>query len=80
MIDINIKRFCQLVTEINDINQELDKEREVFYDGGNSFEECNQDKIEEIVSLQNEMKNLSDNYFKGVILKLLYDKKDRIYT
>jgi hypothetical protein len=58
MINIDIKRFCQLVTEINDINQELDKEKHLFYDGGNSFEECNKYKIQELVLLQDEFKIL----------------------
>jgi hypothetical protein len=58
MIDKNIKRFCELILEINTINKELDKERSDFYDGGYSFEECNSHKIEELVDLQNELKGL----------------------
>jgi hypothetical protein len=58
MIDKNIKRFCQLILEINTINNELDKERARFYDGGYSFEECNDYKIKELVDLQNELKGL----------------------
>ena len=34
MINEKIKRFCQLIDEINTINDLLDKERELFYDGG----------------------------------------------
>lgn len=58
MIDKNIKRFCELILEINTINKELDKERADFYDGGHSFEECNEYKIKELVDLQNELKGL----------------------
>jgi hypothetical protein len=58
MIDKNIKRFCEVISEINTINKELDKERADFYDGGYSFEECNEYKIKELVDLQNELKGL----------------------
>jgi hypothetical protein len=58
MIDKNIKRFCEVIFQINTINNELDKERAGFYDGGYSFEECNEYKIKELVDLQNEMKVL----------------------
>ena len=58
MIDKNIKRFCEVIFEIKTINKELDKEREDFYYGGYSFEECNEYKIKELVDLQNELKGL----------------------
>ena len=58
MIDKNIKRFCEIIFEINSINKELDKERANFYDGGYSFEECNKYKIKELVVLQDELKTL----------------------
>ena len=58
MIDKNIKRFCEVISEINAINKELDKEKADFYDGGYSFEECNEYKINELVNLQNELKGL----------------------
>ena len=58
MIDKNIKRFCEVILEINTINNELDKERADFYYGGYSFEECNKYKIKELVDLQNELKGL----------------------
>lgn len=58
MIDKNIKRFCEVILEINTINKELDKERSEFYDGGYSFEEGNHYKIKEVVDLQNELKGL----------------------
>lgn len=58
MIDENIKRFCEVILEINTINKELDKEKSNFYYGGYSFEECNSTKIKELVDLQNELKSL----------------------
>lgn len=58
MIDKNIKRFCEVILEINTINKEFDKERANFYDGGHSFSECNKYKIKELVDLQNELKEL----------------------
>ena len=58
MIDKNIKRFCEVILEINTINKELDKEKADFYEGGYSFEECNSTKIKELVDLQNELKCL----------------------
>ncbi len=58
MIDKNIKRFCEVILEINSINNQLDKERVDFYDGGYSFEECNSTIINELVQLQNELKRL----------------------
>lgn len=58
MIDKNIKRFCEVILEINTINKVLDKERVDFYYGGYSFEECNSTKIKELVDLQNELKGL----------------------
>lgn len=38
MIDLNIKRFCQVVVQINELNKELDKENCNYYTGGTSFE------------------------------------------
>ena len=58
MIDENIKRFCEVILEINTINKELDEERNNFYYGGYTFEECNATKIKELVDLQNELKGL----------------------
>jgi hypothetical protein len=63
MIDKNIKRFCEVILEINTINKELEKERADFYDGGYSFEECNGYKIKELVDLQNELKGLLKEIF-----------------
>jgi|LakMenEpi03Aug12_release.lakeMendotaPanAssembly.Ray.scaffolds.fasta_scaffold1158206_2 hypothetical protein len=58
MIDKNIKRFCEVILEINTINDRLDRERASFYDGGYSFEECNECEIKKLVDLQNELKSL----------------------
>lgn len=65
MIDNNIKRFAQLISEINDINKELDNERCDFYDGGTPFEICNEYKINELVKLQNEFVELGNLIFKN---------------
>ena len=62
MIDGNIKRFCQLVAQINQINSELDEERSNFYDGGRSFEDCNEYKIKELNELQKEFKDLVKHF------------------
>lgn len=40
MADKNIKRFCELVVEINRLNEKIQIEKANFYDGGHSFEEC----------------------------------------
>lgn len=58
MIDNNIKRFCELQGMIAKINEDLDRERENFYDGGHSFEECNSHTIQELVELQDEFRAL----------------------
>lgn len=57
-MDKDIKRFCELINEINSINKQLDKERANFYDGGYSFEECNKYTIEELEKLETEFKKL----------------------
>lgn len=58
MVDKDIKRFCELVTEIAEMNKKLDKERENFYDGGRSFEECNSYDLEELVKMQYELRRI----------------------
>lgn len=57
-MDKDIKRFCELINEINSINKQLDKERANFYYGGYSFEECNKYTIEELEKLETEFKKL----------------------
>jgi hypothetical protein len=52
MIDVDIKEFCRLIQRINELNEFLDKEKESFYDGGYSFEECYSTQINELVDLQ----------------------------
>jgi hypothetical protein len=63
MINKNIKRFCEVIFEINALNKKLDKEHANFYDGGYSFEECNSTDIEDLVNLQNELKFLLKNKY-----------------
>lgn len=58
MIDTNIKEFCRVITRINELNEFLDKERESFYDGGHSFEECYSNLINELEDLQKEFRFL----------------------
>lgn len=58
MIDPNIKRFCELICQINALNEFLDREKESFYDGGHSFEECYSSQIDELVDLQQEFRFL----------------------
>lgn len=58
MIDKNINRFCELVSEINSLNKYLNKERSNFYDGGHSFEEIEKSNIEDLVSMQTELKEI----------------------
>lgn len=58
MIDKNIKRFCELVPQINKMNRDLDKARDNFYDGGYSFEDCYEHVIKDLVELQNEFKEV----------------------
>jgi hypothetical protein len=58
MIDQNIKRFCEIVAEINELNKYLTQEIEKFYDGGHTFEECYSTDIKKLVELQEEFKSL----------------------
>lgn len=50
----NINRYCELVDEINSLNKNLKKERDDFYDGGHSFEDCYKSDLENLDILQNE--------------------------
>lgn len=50
----NINRYCELVDEINSLNKKLEKERNNFYDGGTSFEDCCKSDFEHLDRLQNE--------------------------
>lgn len=56
MIDTDIKKFCRIVQRINELNQFLDEERESFYDGRHSFEECYSTQIAELEELQREFR------------------------
>ena len=66
MVDPNIKRFCELITEINSANEVLIKASAEFYYGGYSFEECTASDMENLTALQNEFKEL----FKLITEKL----------
>jgi hypothetical protein len=54
MLNPYIKRYCQLVVEINERYEFLDYERDIFYDGGHSFEEVYSSSIEELHKLEGE--------------------------
>lgn len=58
MLDKNIIRFCEVISQINEGNKELKKLRSSFYDGGYSFEHCHKMEIDDLVDLQNELKEL----------------------
>lgn len=54
MLNPNIKRYCQLIVEINERYKFLDHERSIFYDGGHSFEEVYSYEIENLLKLEGE--------------------------
>lgn len=58
MIDKNIKRFCELIEEINEVNKFIDKKRHNYYNGGYTFEEAYEYEIQKLVDLQDEVKVL----------------------
>jgi hypothetical protein len=47
-----------VISQINERNEELKKLRSSFYDGGYSFEHCHKMEIDDLVDLQNELKEL----------------------
>ena len=49
-----IKRYCELVVEINELTKYLDKEYEDFYYGGHTFEQCYATDIETLHKLEGE--------------------------
>jgi hypothetical protein len=57
MGDKNVNKFCELVIKINERNEYLKKDIRNFYDGGYSFDEY-QTLINELIDMQNELKNL----------------------
>ena len=57
-VNQKIKRFCELVVEIKNANDYLDKAAYDFYSGGHTFEECYEGDIKELEVLQNEFKQL----------------------
>jgi hypothetical protein len=58
MVDLNIKRFCELVDAINTKNKKLDESKKNFYEGGTSFEEVYKDDINELEKLQIDFRTL----------------------
>ncbi len=58
MIDKNIKEYCQLIVEINEINDFLDQAKRGFYDGGTPFEVCYSMEIVELEEKQEKLKQL----------------------
>lgn len=63
--DDNIKRYCELVFEIQKLNAYLDKARDDFYSGGYSFEGCYSTDLTELHRLEGEfidiLKRLTDD-------------------
>jgi hypothetical protein len=63
--DDNIKRYCEVVFEIQKLNAYLDKARDDFYYGGYSFEECYSTDLNELNRLEGEfidiLKRLTDD-------------------
>lgn len=57
MIDENIKNFCNVVTEINKMNNYLDKMRDDFYSGGYGFETIYKLDIDRLNSLEDELRS-----------------------
>jgi exonuclease VII small subunit len=53
-----IKRFCELVSEINNKNKELDDARNKFHDGGYSFEEVYESDIAELEKLEKDFESI----------------------
>jgi hypothetical protein len=58
MIDENINRFCKIVNEVNELNLELETQKNNFYSGGYSFEEVYESEINKLINLQKELKVL----------------------
>ena len=58
MIDLKIKRFCELIGEISALNQRIDYERAIFYNGGHSFEECFESEFNELYKCQDELREI----------------------
>ena len=49
-----IKRYCELVNEINELTKYLDKEYDYHYHGGHTFEECYEIDIKTLHKLESE--------------------------
>ncbi len=64
----DISRFCVLVTEINELNDDLNKQSADFYDGGYSFEEVYQSDLAKLQTKQEELRTLLKEITKCSIL------------
>ena len=61
MTSEEIKEFCHLVIRINEVNCELDKDREDFYYGGHSFEQVFSHRFEFLKQLEDRLYELLNN-------------------
>ena len=50
----DIKRFCEVQKQINEVHEALTKEYNQFYSGGHTFEECNSELIRKLNLLEKE--------------------------
>ena len=63
-IDGDIKRFCQVISQITKLNKKLDKAYDNFYSGGYTFEEAYSSEIDDISNLQEEFLELFNRIHK----------------
>lgn len=54
----SINRYCQVIKEINELNDYLETCRSRFYDGGHSFEEVYKSDFVKLEELQKEFLEL----------------------
>ncbi len=53
-----ISRFCKVITEINDLSDQLKKAEKDFYDQGTPFEVMYKSYTDDLIVLQNEFLDL----------------------
>lgn len=70
MGDTDISLFCELVTEINELNLNLRKQSANFYYGGYSFEEVYQYELAELQKKQDKLRTLLKEITKCSIAPL----------
>lgn len=51
----DVTRYCELVTEISELNKYLNSEYDDFYYGGHSFEDVYRMDLENLSKLENEL-------------------------